>query len=123
VPNHRYDLDERLLSFAVRVSGVAAQFPRTIIGRHVAGQLVRAATSPAANYCEAQAAESRRDFVHKLRICLKELRETQFWLRFSERLELGASDGVGGVIGECHELIAILVASIRTATRRPSHSQ
>lgn len=123
MPNHRYDLEERLLSFAVKVSQLAEGSRRSIIGRHVAGQLVRAATSPAANYSEAQAAESRRDFVHKLRICLKELRETQFWLRFSLQLELCPNDMVGRTIDECHELISILVASIRTATRRASHSQ
>jgi four helix bundle protein len=70
------DIGDRLLNFAVRVGKVVDALPETRMGRHVAGQLVRCGTSPCPNYEEACAAESRADFVHKLRICLKELRET-----------------------------------------------
>jgi four helix bundle protein len=118
MPRSRFDLEARLLEFAVRVCRAVERFPRTLIGRHAAGQLVRAATSPAANYSEAQAAESRRDFVHKLRICLKELRETLVWLRFARRLELCQDEVIDQASGECNELIAILVTSIRTAGRK-----
>ena len=79
-------------------------------------QVVRAATSAAANYAEACAAESRRDFIHKLRSCLKELRETQVWIEILRRT--ARPDGIGPVLQECDELTAIFVSSIRTARRR-----
>jgi four helix bundle protein len=112
-----------LLAFAVRVSRIASGFPPSLIGRHAALQLIRAGTSPAANYAEAQGAESRGDFVHKLRVCLKELREASTWLRFAEQMGLSSDPTVSAVLGECGELIAILVTSIRTAERRMPNSQ
>ena len=75
------ELAERLLDFAVRVGKVVNALPGTRLGRHIAGQLVRCGTSPGPNYQEGCAAESRADFVHKLGICLKELRESHFWIR------------------------------------------
>lgn len=75
-----YDLQDRLISFAVRVMNVVEALPNDRIGNHVAGQLLRSGTSPAPNYGEAQSAESRKDFVHKIKISLKELRETHVWL-------------------------------------------
>jgi four helix bundle protein len=83
---------------------------------HIAGQLLRSATSPAANYAEACDAESRRDFIHKLKVCLKELRETWVWLRMAAELTKSADST--SLINECNELIAIFVASLKTA-RRP----
>ena len=71
------ELLERLIDFAVRVGKVVDALPDTRMGRHVAGQLVRSGTSPAPNYEEGCAAESRADFIHKLSICLKELRESR----------------------------------------------
>jgi len=71
-----YDLQDRLISFAARVINVVEAMPSNRIGNHVASQLVRSATSPAPNYGEAQSAESRKDFVHKMKVALKELRET-----------------------------------------------
>jgi four helix bundle protein len=111
----RYDLEDRLLAFAVQACKVADRLPRTMAGRHAAMQLVRAATSPAANYPEAVAAESRRDFVHKLRICLKESRETRTWLGLVHRMDFPAADAIAASGTECEELIAIIAASIRTA--------
>ena len=73
------ELSERLINFAARVGKVVDALPDTRMGRHIAGQLVRCGTSPAPNYEEACAAESRADFVHKLGICLKELRESRCW--------------------------------------------
>ena len=116
--SRQYDLDDRLLAFAIRVCQLADRLPPTLLGRHACLQLIRSATSPAANYAEMQAAESRRDFVHKLRICLKELREVSTWLRFVGRMELCAPNELTGAERECDELIAILVTSIRTAQRR-----
>src|SRR4051812_38373500 len=83
-----FDLEERLIAFTVRVIGVVEALPRTRAGNHVAGQLIRCGSSPAPNYAEAQAAESRSDFVHKMKICLKELRETRVWLLVARRKPL-----------------------------------
>jgi four helix bundle protein len=79
----------------------------------ICDQLVRAATSTAANYAEARAAESRRDFIHKMQVCLKELRETGVWLEIVSRLD--DPDRVYALASECNELTAIFVASIKTA--------
>ncbi|MFC1760571.1 four helix bundle protein [Planctomycetota bacterium] len=76
-----YDLKARLLEFSVRIIRLVDQLPNTRTGNHVGSQLLRSGTSPYPNHGEAQAAESRRDFVHKLRISLKELKETQRWIR------------------------------------------
>ncbi|MEX0691790.1 MAG: four helix bundle protein [Gemmatimonadales bacterium] len=73
MPPSRYDLEDRLIRFAARACRFADRLPSTPAGRQVALQLVRCVTSPFANYGEAQAAESRKDFVHKMRLCLKEL--------------------------------------------------
>jgi four helix bundle protein len=110
-----FDLDERLLDFGVQACRVAERLPRSAVARHIGLQLARAATSPAANYAEAQAAESRRDFVHKLRICAKELREARVWLKFVRRMELCSGELAEPACGECEQLVAIVSASIRTA--------
>ena len=75
------ELADRLINFAARVGNVVDALPDTRMGRHIGGQLVRSGTSPAPNYEEACAAESRADFSHKLSICLKELRESRCWIR------------------------------------------
>ncbi|UCD25636.1 MAG: four helix bundle protein [Gemmatimonadota bacterium] len=113
----RYDLEERLIEFAVAVCAVSGRLPRTRVANHVAGQLIRCATAPAPNYAESQSAESRRDFVHKLRICLKELRETHVWLRLIKRLNLSHGADVENALREANELISILVTSVETARR------
>ncbi|MFY9610723.1 MAG: four helix bundle protein [Blastocatellia bacterium] len=82
------ELSERLINFAARVGKVVDALPDTRMGRHIADQLVRFGTSPAPNYEEARAAESRADFIHKLGICLKELRESRCWIRLIVRTEL-----------------------------------
>jgi four helix bundle protein len=109
----RYDLEDRLIDFSVDVSKLIDSFPSTIMATHVAKQLMRCSTSPFANYGEARAAESRKDFLHKLRICLKELRETQAWLRFVERMNYGTTQ-VSAVRQECNELVSVFVVSVRT---------
>jgi four helix bundle protein len=75
-----FDLDDRLIDVAVRIIRLAESLPKTKVGNHVAGQLIRCGTSPAPNYGEAQSAESRSDFIHKMKVSLKELRETMVWL-------------------------------------------
>jgi four helix bundle protein len=108
------ELQQRLVLFGVTVCRQLAQSRQNPITAHVVGQLIRSATAPAAIYAEARAAESRRDFVHKMQIGLKELRESAVWLQFMKEL---ASDGSRCVVlsQECGELIAIFVASLKTA--------
>jgi len=90
--------------------------PKTRVGNHIAGQLVRCSTSPAHNYGEALAAESRADFIHKLGVCLKELRETRVCLLMIQDLQLMKPAGkIIPLLQECNELIAIFTASRQTA--------
>ena len=111
------DLSERLLSFAVRVGKVVDALPDTRLGRHVAGQMVRCGTSPPPNYEEACAAESPADFIHKLRVVLKELRETRMWLTYIARAELLPEAELVGVIDEANQLCKIVGQSVLTATQ------
>ena len=114
-----YDLEERLLEYSVRIIKVVEQLPNTKTGNHVAGQLLRSGTSPYPNHGETQAAESPKDFVHKLRISLKELRETQRWLKLIERVPLiKKTERLGDIIEETEEIIRIFVASIKTAEKK-----
>jgi four helix bundle protein len=108
-------LQERLVAFAAEVCTHAKQVPRDRATDHIIEQVVRAAASPAANYAEARAAQSRRDFIHKMGICLKELRETQVWLELERRAS--ESMDVADLERECNELTAIFVSSINTARR------
>ena len=89
--------------------------PTTKVGNLVTNQLLRSCTSAAPNYGEAQSAESRKDFIHKMKVCLKELRETQIWLKFGLKMRLSESPQMRVNIEECGELVAIFVRSIRTA--------
>jgi len=109
-----YDLEDRLLEFAATIVQLADRLPDTKAATHIAGQLLRCGTSPLANHGEVQAAESRKDFLHKLGVCLKELRETRRWLRLVRRLSLANSTNA---IGEVEQLIKIFSASIRTAKK------
>jgi len=113
--NKPLDLEDRLVDFAVRVVNVVEALPRSKAGNHIAGQLVRAGTAPAPNYGEAQSAESRKDFIHKMKIALKELRETLIWLKIIERKPLCDPAKMSEIIKECDELIAIFVKSVKTA--------
>ena len=99
------------------VCRIAETLPSSRIGKQVEGQLIRSGTSVAPNYGEAQAGESRRDFAHKMKICLKELRETLVWLKITHKLGIGDSAMVRDGIQESDELVRIFVASIATAER------
>lgn len=111
-----YDLEDRLIDYSVRVIRLSEALPDSRAGRHVGGQILRSGTSPAPNYGEAQAAESRKDFVHKLKVSLKELRETNIWLKVIRKWEMVSPvSRVEPLIEETDELIAIIFASIRTA--------
>lgn len=111
-----YDLQDRLIEFAVRIIKLAEALPDTKAGQHVGIQILKSGTSPAPNYGEAQSAESRADFVHKLKIALKELRETEVWLRVIMRAELiQPADRLQPLLKEADELISILFKSVETA--------
>ena len=110
-------LEERLVDFAVRIFTIVEALPDSKAGKHIAGQLIRSGTSPAPNYGEAQSAESRADFVHKMKVCLKELRETLIWLKIIERKPLCSKTRLTPILTECDELISIFVKSIQTAER------
>ncbi len=112
------EIEERLIDFAVRVIKVADALPKSPAGKHIAAQLLRAGTSPAPNYAEARGAESNADFVHKLRIALKELNESCVWLRMVCRAELMKNELLGDLIDENQQLCRILNASVKTASRK-----
>ena len=111
-----YDLGERLLAFGVEIIRLSEALPKSRAGNHLGDQLLRSGTSPALNHGEAQAAESQRDFIHKMRICLKELRETERCLKLIRNVPLLESDKhLEKILQENDELIRIFVSSIRTA--------
>src|SRR2546422_11678483 len=109
------DMVERLIKFGARVVKVVYALPVTRMGRHIGGQLVRSGTSPAPNYEEACAAESRADFVHKLSICLKELRESRSWIRLIIKTEMLTEHRMAELLDECNQLCNMIAQSIVTA--------
>lgn len=114
----KQDLNERLIDFAVMVIKVTDNLLTTRAANHLAGQLVRSGTSPALNYGEAQSGESRKDFIHKLQIVLKELRETMNALKIIKKAGLYKDSGfLDTTLKENNELIAIFVTSVETAKR------
>ncbi|MEJ2196850.1 MAG: four helix bundle protein [Ignavibacteriaceae bacterium] len=116
--NRKYDLEARLIDFAVLIIEITESLNNTRAGNHLAGQLVRSGTSPALQYGEAQSAESRNDFIHKLKILLKELRETLVALKIIKRVSLTKKiEKVDNGIIECNELISIFVTSVGTAKK------
>ena len=114
-----FDLEERLIDFAVRIIRTREFLPKIRVGNHIAGQLIRCGTSPAPNYGEAQSAESRADFIHKMKVCLKELRETRIWLLMIVRANLiKPASKLKSLIDENNELISIFVTSVKTAKQK-----
>jgi len=117
--NRNFDQEERLLEYAAAIVRFTEGMTRTQAGIHVAGQLLRSGTSALPNHGEAQAAESVADFVHKMSLCLKELRETRRWLRLAQRIPLVKSPMViDPLLYETEELIRIFYSSIATAKKR-----
>jgi len=107
----------RLLDFAAEVIKVVEKIIKSFVGRQIAGQLIRSSTSAGANYEEACGAESRSDFIHKLQIVLKELRESLFWLRLIERVKLLPNQEIDQIIKDGQELSNIIGKSIVTARK------
>ncbi len=114
----KFDLEERLIDFSVLIIEVSESLHNTPAGRHISGQIVRSGTSPALHYGEAQSAESRTDFIHKLKILLKELRETLVGLKIIKRIPLtNKMELINKGLIECNELISIFNKSIETVKR------
>ena len=114
-----YDLEERLLEYAASIIRLVDQLPNTRAAAHVGGQLLRSGTSPLPNHGEAQAAESRADFIYKLKICLKELRGSHRWLKLIGRVNLLRDPAaLDTVPRETDELIRVFVSSVATAQAR-----
>ena len=112
------EFSERLWDFAVDVARIVESSPDTRVGRHVAGQLIRSGTSSAPNYDEASDGESRKDFIHKLSIAAKEMRETSGWLKFMIKYQLVPVEQVEPVLDECMQLRKMLGRSLQTARKR-----
>ena len=117
--NRQYDLEDRLLVYAAAIIRLTGNLSDGKAAAHVGGQLLRSATSPLSNHAEAQAAELPQDFVHKLKICLKELRESKRWLQLIRVVPLVTPpSAVDAALQETEELIRIFVASIKTSEKR-----
>ena len=112
----KFDLEERLIKFAVLISILVEELPTTITGKYLAGQLIRSGLSPALNYGEAQSGESINDFIHKMKIALKELRETGISLKIIKQKQYKQVVNItDSCLKECNELICIFVKSVKTA--------
>lgn len=109
------DIEDRLVDFAVRIIHLCDAMPDTPAGRHIRGQLLRCGTSPAPNYGEARSAESPRDFLHKLKIVLKELNESRVWLKIIVRSQLFTQEDLENISDECEQLCRIMGKSIKTS--------
>src|SRR5436309_497719 len=112
-----FDLEDRLLDFSACIIRLVDALPNTRAANHVAGQLLRCGTSPYGNHGEVEAAESRKDFVHKLKVCLKELKETKRWLRLVKKSKMLPENNMVLILEENEELVRIFFASVRTAAK------
>ncbi len=110
----KYDLEERLIDFAVLIIQYVETLPKNAVGRHLGDQLLRSGTAPALLYGEAQAAESRKDFIHKMKIALKELRETSINLKILKKAVISENEKL---LDESRQLIAIFTKSAATAAQ------
>lgn len=114
-----FNLEDRLVDFAVLIIEIVNEIPKTKAGNYLVGQLVRCGTSPSLNYAEAQSGESRKDFVHKMKIALKELRETFVCLKIIEKTKLFKNHSkILNAKSENNELISIFVKSVETAQNK-----
>ena len=115
---NKYDLEERLIEFSVLIIDIVNEMSNTKAGNHLSGQLVRSGTSVSLNYGEAQSAESRKDFIHKMKVILKELRETFVCMKIIHRSKLcKTKNKIIKAKKENNELISIFVKSIETAQK------
>src|SRR5688500_10125207 len=117
INTRKFDLENRLIEFTIKIINVVESLPDSKVCNYLGGQLLRSGSSPVLNYGEAQAAESKRDFIHKLKIILKELRETNICLTLLNRKSFITDSSL---IQESKELIAIFSKSIITAQAKPA---
>jgi four helix bundle protein len=108
-------LEERFIEFAARIIRLAGRAARSYHGRHIANQILRSGTAGAPNYAEARGAESRADFIHKMRVVQKELNETAVWIRIMAKSSVVSPEFLVDILAENQELCRIIGASIRTA--------
>ena len=119
----KFDLQDRFIDFAVRIIRLSEAIPESKAGRHICTQVLRSGTSPAPNYGEAQSAESKADFIHKLKVALKELRETEIWLKIIIRSKLvKPAEQLVPLLKETDELISILFKSVETARKNKARN-
>ena len=111
------DIQERLIKYASRIIKVCSSLPKTDVGRHVSLQLLRCGTAPAAHYAEARGAESASDFIHKLKIAVKEMNESEVWLRIIVDSKMLTLAQLSDLVGESNQLQRILSASIGTVRK------
>jgi four helix bundle protein len=117
----KFDLEERLIDYSVEVLEIIDALPNNKGANHLGSQLVRSSTAPALNYGEAQSAESRKDFIHKMRVSLKELRESRVCMKvIKKRRYLQVEAKITSALAETEQLIAIFVKSIQTAQKNLS---
>ncbi len=117
------NLSQRVLKFSARVTTIVEDLPDNRTGRHIASQLLRSGTSPLPNYAEACVAESKKDFIHKMKICLKEFRETYAWLSLIEETKLLPLTRIESSIDECEQLTKVFASSIMTAFKNSKSSK
>jgi four helix bundle protein len=114
----KFDLEDQLVKFAVKIATLVESLPTSMSARNISGQLIRSGTAPALNYGEAKSAESSNDFIHKMKIALKELRESYIALKILKQIKIQKLDNIlDNCLLECNELISIFVKSIQTAER------
>ncbi len=116
--DRKFDLEERLIDFTIMIIDIVETMPNTKAANHIGGQLLRSGCSPALNYGEAQEAGTKKDFIHKMGICRKELRETKVALKIIiKRPYQEVSNTAERTLKECSELLAIFSKSIETARK------
>lgn len=113
--SRKFDLEDRLIAFAISILNLRENLPNTYACNHLGNQLIRSGTSPALNYGEVQAAESKKDFIHKMKVCLKELRESNICLKILKLKYVKDQHEYNSILKESRELIAIFASSVKTA--------
>lgn len=118
-PNPNTQLEERLINFASQILNLSENLPNVVSAKHIGAQIIRSGTSPALNYGEARAAESKADFIHKMKICLKELREPHISLRIIQKQAWVQDEYLAPVLDEANQLVAIFLSSLKKLHASP----
>jgi len=116
----KFDLEDRLLDYGAAIINLCRQLNHDFVERHIGGQLLRSGSAPVSHHGEAQGAESNADFIHKMRIAYKELKESDRWIKLLKRANIPLPpDSIDSLLDETNQLIRIFAASIRTAQNNP----